>query len=97
MIQFDLYDDYYKIVYQEIGGLRWINKHCKNYKYLIEQGSDIYFNIHLFYKLYGRKTKTYSVIGNIVTGGRVFRNNNSHFYIPKSVYNQPTYPNYIHI
>lgn len=96
IIQLDVYDNYFNIVYQTIGGMRWINQHCNNYKYLIEHSSDIYFNIPLFYKLYGSKSHTYPAIGNIVTGGRVNRNNTSQFYIPESVYNHTIYPNYMH-
>lgn len=95
IIQFDVYDNYYNIVYQEIGGMRWINKFCKKYKYLIEQGSDIFFNIPLFYKLYASKSYTYSAIGNLINDGRVIRDNKSQFYIPKSVYNETKYPTYM--
>lgn len=51
LIQFDFVSHYYNITYLTIGSLRWINEHCKNYKYLVEHQSDVFFNLFYYFNM----------------------------------------------
>lgn len=98
IIQFDFVSHYYNLTYQTIGCLRWLNKHCKNYKYIVEHQSDTFFNIIYYNHKYGRMNKTYEVISSIYRHRGPIRETKNLFYkrweVPKYIYPYNLYPDY---
>lgn len=79
VIQFDFIGEYYKLPYNMIGSLRWINNHCKNYKYLVLHQIDIFLNIPYYLNHFHSISEVYPVIAAVYKHQKVIH------HIPRNI------------
>lgn len=100
IIQFDFVGEYYLLPYNMIGSLRWVNIHCKNYKYVVEHQIDIFLNIPYYLNHFHSISTVYPVISAVYHHQKVIHHipkelqGLKRWYITYSAYHEEYWPDY---
>lgn len=73
----------------------WLVSHCPNTSYAMKIDSDIFLNVHKLVDMLMKSPRQLFMTGMVVRDAAVMRDINSKWFLPFSVYPEPSYPPYI--
>ncbi len=73
VIQGDFYEHYHNMTLKSLLALKWVSQYCSGAKYIVKSDDDMIINFPLLLKVLQSKNFTWSIMGPINIGSRVYR------------------------
>ena len=103
IVQGDFVDDYFNLTLKSLNMLSWLTQFCSHSQYILKADDDVYINVPLLKdSLIKYSTSRFNkpfIVGCAVQNSRPRRkklgNNFDKWYLPKSEYQEDTFPRYV--
>lgn len=95
IVQEDFLDTYNNLTLKSVMLLKWVNSTCPRVRFVMKTDDDTFVNVpRLVYHLksYGRPKL---LLGCLICGAIPVKNKHSKWYVPRVLYNERYYPNYL--
>lgn len=86
IIQFDMRNHFMNLTLLAILTYNWTATYCPHIAYYVRSDNDMYYNPRLHIRTFLMEERSQTLIGNIVTGSKPIRIQQSRYWMPKSVF-----------
>ena len=86
IIQFDMKNHFMNLTLLAILTYNWTHHYCPHIAYYVRSDNDMYYNPRLHIRTFLMEERSQTLIGNIVTGSKPIRIQQSRYWMPKSVF-----------
>lgn len=94
ILQSNFLDSYKNLTIKTMVMLEWLSSHCPNTAYAMKVDSDMFLNVHKLVDMLLKAPRHLYMTGKVARGAAVLRDHNSKWFLPVSVFSNPTYPPY---
>lgn len=96
IVQEDFLDTYNNLTLKSVMMLKWVNNTCRRARFVMKTDDDTFVNIpRLASHLQRLGHRRRLLLGCLICGAVPVRNKNSKWYVPRVLYNERYYPNYL--
>ncbi|XP_047440436.1 beta-1,3-galactosyltransferase 1-like [Mugil cephalus] len=94
ILQSDFVDSYNNLTIKTMVMFEWLSTHCPKTSYAMKVDSDVFLNVPKLVDLLLKAPQHLYLMGIMAGGTSVVRDRNSKWFLPISVFPEPTYPPY---
>ncbi|XP_043506030.1 beta-1,3-galactosyltransferase 1-like isoform X1 [Polistes fuscatus] len=89
-------DTYNNLTLKSIMMLKWVTSNCEEAKFIMKTDDDMFVNIVLLMKTLQARTQSKDILlGSLICSARPISNPTNKWYMPKYMYPEKVYPNYL--
>ncbi|KAM8910241.1 beta-1,3-galactosyltransferase 1-like isoform 2-T10 [Spinachia spinachia] len=94
ILQSDFLDSYNNLTIKTMVMFEWLSSHCPNTSYAMKVDADIFLNVHNLVDMLLKAPSHLYMTGMVARDAAVIRDPTSKWFLPLSVFPEPTYPPY---